>query len=615
MLRIMLLICLLWAGLGVARADAPIPSLALSGEGKVMLDNAVRYLQDAGGALTVDQVRQPGTVWQQNGEHAFKQGYNASAWWLHLRLSNPDSLAQQRMLELSYAVLDYVDAYVYSGDTQLQHYQMGDRYPYSQRPVESRLFVIPLQWEPGQTLDLYYRIQSSSSVQAPLVLWQDHAFSTFENNSTILQGFYYGAMVVIVIYNLLIFFMLWERSYFYYVGFVLSMPLFMAAFSGDGFRYLWPNNVAMNDHAIPVFLAASLMFGALFTRSFLRLNRLSNRLDKLVLTFAILGGSMMVVSPFLPYHITIKLLVPLGLFACMGDMLAGVVAWRRGVATARYYCIAWASFLTASMVLALNKLNFLPTNWFTEYSIQFGAVLEAVLLSFALAERINVERRLRYEAQTDALQVTRRLNEDLELRVHERTEELEKANRKLEELSQTDQLTGLKNRRFLDGALREEWNRCQRYQHSLSLLLLDIDFFKKVNDEHGHQTGDFCLQQVAKRIAISSRWPSDKVARYGGEEFCLLLPETDAAGAMIVAERIRAAIASEPIETDAGSLSVTVSLGVFTLIPDDNSSLEQLVHNADMALYTSKEHGRNRITQFSQLDVCNVAQLPMRKRH
>ncbi|MDV7400920.1 diguanylate cyclase, partial [Arthrospira platensis SPKY1] len=103
-----------------------------------------------------------------------------------------------------------------------------------------------------------------------------------------------------------------------------------------------------------------------------------------------------------------------------------------------------------------------------------------------MAERINVERRLRFEAQDEALQATRRLNEELEQRVQERTQELENLNQRLAEISNTDQLTGLRNRRYLDQALEEEWQRSLRYRHSLCVLLLDIDFFKKVNDEHGH---------------------------------------------------------------------------------------------------------------------------------
>lgn len=612
MLRLVLMLCVAW--LGTSASAAPVFPFALQDADRVSLDTSVRYVEDRQGNLTPDDVRRPDTAWQQNGSHAFKQGYNASAWWLHLQIANTGQQPKERVLELSYAVLDYVDVYVYSGATQLQSYRMGDRYPYHERPLDNRFFVVPLNWDAGQTLDIYYRIKTSSSVQAPLALWQNDAYTSFESNSNLLQGFYYGAMVVIVVYNLLIFFMLWERAYFYYVGFVLSMPLFMAAFSGQGFRYLWPESVSWNDHAIPIFLASSLMFGALFTRRFLRLSRLSNRLDKMLLTFVILGGVMLVVAPFMPYHVTIKLLIPIGLFACIADMIAGVVAWHRGVATARYYCIAWGSFLIGSIVLALNKLNVLPSNWFTEYSVQFGAVLEAVLLSFAMAERINVERKLRYEAQSDALQVTRRLNEELEQRVQARTQELEKANRKLEELSNTDQLTGLNNRRFLETVLHEEWTRCKRYGHPLSLILLDIDFFKKVNDVHGHQAGDTCLQLVAQRVSASTRWPSDRVARYGGEEFCMVLPETDADGAATVAERIRDAVAAEPVVVDGKSLRVTVSLGVYTAAPGDERGVEQLVHCADLALYASKENGRNRVTPFSQIDVHNVASLPVRKR-
>jgi diguanylate cyclase len=230
--------------------------------------------------------------------------------------------------------------------------------------------------------------------------------------------------------------------------------------------------------------------------------------------------------------------------------------------------------------------------------MQFGSVFEAVLLSFALAERINIERKLRFAAQDEALQITRRLNLELEQRVQERTSELELLNTKLQELSNTDQLTQLKNRRYMDQLIRKEWSRCKRYGHFLSVMILDVDFFKNVNDQYGHSAGDTCLKQIAKRMLDCLRRPSDQVARYGGEEFCIILPETDSKGAQLVAERIRKKISSQTITTEDAQFSVTVSIGIESEIPLDQTSVETMLHRADLALYHSKQNGRNLVTLF-----------------
>src|SRR5690606_35344473 len=140
---------------------------------------------------------------------------------------------------------------------------------------------------------------------------------------------------------------------------------------------------------------------------------------------------------------TIQFLVPFGLFACIFCMIVGSLAWYKRIPSSRFYVIAWLSFLSGGILLALNKLNILPSNFMTEYSIQIGSAMEAVLLSFALVERINTERRLRRAAQDETSRVTQRLNVELEERVHERIVELEVLNSRLEEISNTDQLTGL----------------------------------------------------------------------------------------------------------------------------------------------------------------------------
>jgi len=573
--------------------------IRLTDERQLSLDSAVEFLEDPQGRLTVEELSRRDSGWSANGKGAFNQGYSNSVWWLRLSIENASDQSLHRLFELGYAVLDYVDIYVYADGQKLAEYQLGDLYPFINRPIDSRFFVIPLELKPGQTLQAFIRIKTSSAVQAPLMLWEPDSYASFSNTSNIAQGLYYGAMLVIAVYNLLIFFVLLERSYLYYVGFVVSLPMFMASISGQGYRYLWPEALYWNDHSIPFFLGTAFMCSALFTRRFLQVANWSAWANKMLLAASIAAGSCAVLSFQMPYYLSIHLLVPLGLSAVILEMVVGCLALYNGVLNARYYLLAWSAFLISALMFALNKMGVLPTNFMTEYSMQIGSLLEAVLLSFAMAERINVERKLRFEAQNEALQVSRRLNDELEQRVRERTEELEQLNLRLAELSNTDQLTGLKNRRFLDAALEHEFERCRRYRHPLTVLLLDIDHFKKVNDTHGHQAGDACLKQVAERINRCGLRSTDKVARYGGEEFCLVLPETDREGAMTVAERIRVAVETQPMILDDVVLTVTVSIGVYVAIPGEAESVSSCLHNADEALYRSKENGRNRVTLHS----------------
>lgn len=577
------------------------------------VDQQVFYTEDPDGNYSVDHVRSSGIEWLQQGGKAFNQGYNDSTWWLRLQLSNDSETQIERYLELGYAVLDYVDVWIYSSGELVESYEMGDRLVFNERPIEHRFFVTPLQLDAGETLDIYYRIKTSTSVQAPLTLWKRDAFESRENQANIAQGLYYGAMLVIAIYNFLIFIVVGERSYLYYVAFVLSLPLFIASLSGQAYHYIWPNAVGWNDHSIPLFLALAFGSSALFTRRFLLVREWSSALNIGLSVIAFLAFSTAALSFFLPYRISILMLVPLGLFACVFEMLVGAMSWYKGVNNARFYVIAWLSFLGGGVLLALNKLSILPTNFITEYSVQIGSVLEAVLLSFAMAERINVERRLRFAAQDEALHVTRRLNEELEERVMERTLELEQLNSRLEEMSNTDQLTKLKNRRYMESVMHKEWARCKRYQRDIAIMMLDVDFFKKVNDEYGHPAGDACLIQVAERVQSCIRWPSDQLARYGGEEFCLILPETGEEGARVVAERIRRTVAAESIETEGATFEITVSIGVCVGVPLENGSVGAMLKSSDLALYQSKETGRNKVTVYLQDQISNVAHLNMDK--
>ncbi len=184
------------------------------------------------------------------------------------------------------------------------------------------------------------------------------------------------------------------------------------------------------------------------------------------------------------------------------------------------------------------------------------------------------------------------LRRELERRVDERTAELQEANRRLAEASRTDALTGLPNRRGFLEASAAEIERCRRSGRLFSIVLADVDRFKGINDTLGHAAGDAALRAVAQRIRSSLRG-QDLVARWGGEEFILLLPETEAPGAMHLAETVRAAIAAEALELESGPLRLTASFGVAQA--ERGSRLESTIAAADRALYRAKDAGRNRV--------------------
>jgi diguanylate cyclase (GGDEF)-like protein len=180
--------------------------------------------------------------------------------------------------------------------------------------------------------------------------------------------------------------------------------------------------------------------------------------------------------------------------------------------------------------------------------------------------------------------------------------QLQDANKKLQQLAATDGLTQIANRRYFDEIVHQEWQRMKREQQPLSLIIVDIDWFKGYNDHYGHQAGDDCLCQVAQAIAKVTQRPADTLARYGGEEFVILLPNTDTQGAAQIAEEICQTVIGLEIPHPHSSISpyLTVSAGITSLVPSIDLSPDQLLSQADQALYLAKNNGRNQFLIYNQ---------------
>jgi len=232
-------------------------------------------------------------------------------------------------------------------------------------------------------------------------------------------------------------------------------------------------------------------------------------------------------------------------------------------------------------------------------------VLETLLILILLIQKSRLRR---------ADIALRKSYDQLERRVEKRTVEisrtnqelvesnqkLDKANERLKYLSYVDELTGINNRRYLYESLGKEWKRATRSSLPLSLIMIDIDFFKKYNDIYGHLKGDGCLMEIAGALRRALKRPADFIARYGGEEFVVVLPDTNIEGATHVADSLRRIVEEMNIEHDEAvtGKTVTISLGVASTIPEQLDSYNGLLKAADEALYKAKQEGRNRVVSL-----------------
>ncbi len=233
-----------------------------------------------------------------------------------------------------------------------------------------------------------------------------------------------------------------------------------------------------------------------------------------------------------------------------------------------------------------------------EQSTNAAGDLQALLENnYALQREIQLRRIEERELKT--------FNRALEARVQERTKELDRVNNSLkqknkllQEMSVRDGLTGLHNRRHLSTSLSREYHRAKRYGTDFSILMFDLDFFKKVNDNHGHEFGDFVLQDFSERLLNLTR-KSDIVCRFGGEEFVVIMPETNLQGAVIIAEKIRVYCENTPFTDDNHQRKVTLSCGITSLHAYPVEKSNELLKIADKALYLAKGQGRNNVQILS----------------
>lgn len=397
------------------------------------LRQELHFLRDSDGQMDLPAALNS-TAWQALPDNP-GFGFDVAPYWFRTRIDNDSAHPQHLLLEIANPLLDDVRVYLLRSDRQ-DYVRMGDDILFAQRPVVHHHYVVPLILAPGEQVEVLLRVQTESSMQVPVRLWEQSAFYSRQHSYLVGQGLYFGVMLVMFLYNLFIYFTVRHVSYLYYTGSVLGMALFNAALLGFGFQYLWPQQPWLNPHILAFALAWFVFCSAGFINALLYLRSNSPLHYRLFRIVQWLSAGLMLAAWVLPNRISIQPTVLVAIVMALGGLSAGIYTLSRGLRSARYYVLAYTWLLVVCFVVALGKFGIISHTLLSQYAIEICSVIEVVMLSFALADRINEERRQKFAAQRQALENERLARAEqeryLELRHRKQLEELQAQQQLLE---------------------------------------------------------------------------------------------------------------------------------------------------------------------------------------
>ncbi|MFZ5570496.1 MAG: sensor histidine kinase [Thermodesulfobacteriota bacterium] len=388
------------------------------------------YMEDAQGRLRFSDLQSNDITWIQSHNASFNFGFTSSAYWFRLMVQNPTTEPLEWFLEINYPLLDRIDLFIPETNGEYTKWETGDHFPFHKRMVPDRNFIFRLLEQPGKR-SYYIRIQTSSSLNfSPIALSTD-AYIVRLNHQLPIFWVYNGLMMIMVLYNLLLYLSVKDRSYLYYVLFIGSWIIFTLSLNGFAFQFFWPNAVWWANNCIPFFICNALLWLCQFERSYARTKADFPMIDNCIFYGAILPTLIWLgLTLFLPYALSIKVATALVIWGIGMIFGVNVILFAKGSRPARYIVISFTMVLIGVLLYALKTFGVLPANLVTNWGIQLGATCVVVLLSLGLADKINT--------MANDLFV---LNEELEHRVHERTTQLENANKALTDSLETLKIT------------------------------------------------------------------------------------------------------------------------------------------------------------------------------
>jgi len=345
-------------------------------------------------------------------------GISKSNFWIKIPITNKTE-NEHLILELSLAIIDYVELYYYD-DNQIKTIKTGDAYPFDKREYKDPHYLFDLNIPKGETKTYYLNVKSNEALQLPLKVGTIINIYDQIKNRDLLSGIYFGIMLVMILYNLFIYFSVRDKSYLYYVVYIICILLTQTSLQGYTFQYLWPNSALITKFSLIFLPSLSGITGMFFMNVFLQTKEFSKRLYNIAFIFVIPYLIAYVIAFMGELGISQAVIQLNSTIISLYMLITPIIIYRRGFKPAKYFIAAWSVFLLGVFVFVLKDMEVLPFNNLTRYTMQIGSAIETILLSFALANRISIIRK-------ENEHLIKEQNIILEQKVKERTAELNKA--------------------------------------------------------------------------------------------------------------------------------------------------------------------------------------------
>ena len=396
------------------------------------LGNYIEYLEDKEGKLDID------TLTSKNEEFVFSIikndipnfGYTSSIFWFKLSLNKPNELERKVYLNIQNSNIDKVEIFeVYKNESKnnnIKKTKLGDQFPISNRIFFNREFIFIPEINEIISEEIYFRIETSSSMIFPLFILDEESLSKDILNREIVHGIYYGVVLAIFLYNLIVFISIKDLTFFYYILYILGFGFLQAVEHGHAFLYLWPEYPDWQRTAFPFFMGITISFGSLFTKSFLKTSLFSQKFNKYLLFLCYLGFLLLILG-FIFRDIIINFIsITLAVVTVISIFITAINVYRKNFEPSKYFLIAWIFFLIGSIVSLFRLLGLFNFPFYSAYSLEFASIFQIIILSYALTAKINIIKRENQEAISRTVIYQEQANAELEQKVKDRTIELNK---------------------------------------------------------------------------------------------------------------------------------------------------------------------------------------------